>query len=175
MRGRERRKNRRKCVSSRRFYQSGQAKVYSNGEMSASNACPVPRLKRSCVQGWLDGPAANGVSAWHDHAGLIDSAGEVLVEGKQTVRFALAERTPQFLLNPVHCMEKCPPVDLHVLATQSPVRAQDKMIPEYGILEFVEIAAAYQTEIGNIILVQSRAKALTLSLPLQGTRVIWLP
>jgi hypothetical protein len=52
-------------------------------------------------------------------------------------------------------VEKRTAVDFHLPAAQAPIRPQNKMIPEYGMFEIVEIPSADQTEIGNIFLVQS--------------------
>src|SRR5258706_2293374 len=98
------------------------------------------------------------VSAYPDHRASGYQPGgpaEVFIDRKQRVRLQLAERPPQFLLDPIDSMEEIPAVDAQFARAKLPIGAQQKVIAKKTMLRIVQNATRYQAKIGDIFFVFS--------------------
>ncbi len=60
---------------------------------------------------------------------------EIVVYWKQRIRFKLAENASQLLLKPIYGMEEIPTIHVEPAAAQLPIGAEEKVAPEYTILD----------------------------------------
>ena len=67
---------------------------------------------------------------------VLGGSMEIVVDGKQSVGLQFAKNPAQFLLNSIHRVKEIPSIHLEFPATQLPIRAQEKVIPEDTIFRF---------------------------------------
>jgi hypothetical protein len=82
-----------------------------------------------------------------------DACAEIIVDWIEGVGPQFLEHATQTLFDAIDGVEKSTPVNPELAAAQSPVGAQQEVVPEDPVFEIVQVPTADQAEISNVIFV----------------------